>query len=513
MRPFRDYMKITLRCLGIAICFIAIGCMPAEFSDAVPWQLQKERATDAKSQSIKGMPFLRVDDYLLDRLAAASDGPDEQAREQIPKVIANCHTLAVDTARIEISQLSRTALANIWQHCFRDEPMPDDLEAAICRRYREQLDDDYRIFSDRLSSSDSTDDMREWARQIRDRARPSVKDHRGAGALLEGLRTSASSDLRGADTLASESDLYEPGNYVAEDVKSAFDDPHARDMLNRYAPLIVQESPRQAKYPASCDMIGTVRLEGRAGRIKVVIQTDAPSVYAYTRKAVVRQHEHLQLVYCYWFPEHPPTKLGDPEAGSIDGATLRITLDSESRPAIVEAVQNCGCHYRCFAARHLDDAARMEFGSPGDRELSALTRPEGGAIEVVAADLFDLPSGTDETQCRPIVFSPAAFHVPVAISFDEGVLGDRNVLSRRRYELHAYEILENMPTDFGRASMFGPDGLVHNAGRLEGWLMAGTGMLSAGQPRQRGTQLICWDKHAFDDPHLLEEVLRLPRDF
>jgi hypothetical protein len=125
-------------------------------------------------------------------------------------------------------------------------------------------------------------------------------------------------------------------------------------------------------------------------------------------------------------------------------------------------------------------------------------------------DLFDVPA--DDIH-GPIVYSPAASHVPVGVSFDQSELSKRRILGRKGYELHAYELLENMPTNFGRASMFGADGLVHNAGRPEGWLMAGTGMLSAGQPRQRGTQLVCWDKHSFDDPHLLEETLRLPRDF
>jgi hypothetical protein len=38
-------------------------------------------------------------------------------------------------------------------------------------------------------------------------------------------------------------------------------------------------------------------------------------------------------------------------------------------------------------------------------------------------------------------------------------------------------------------------------------------MLSAGQPRQRGTQLIHFDEFDFDDPKLLEKLLRLPDEF
>jgi len=337
-----------------------------------------------------------------------------------------------------------------------------------------------------------------------------MTDQRGQGVFLEMARASLPDEPKPPPSRTAKAIAYEPGPVASEPVKSAFDDAALRALLVQFAPRILQENSHRPSDAANCDMIGSVRLGGSPGRIEVAIQTDEPSVYAYARTVVVRDRDYVQLVYCYWFPEHPPAKFGDPEAGPIDGATLRITLDSESRPAIIEAVQNCGCHFRCFAARPLDDAARRDFGPPADPATSALTRPEGGVIEIIADDVFDLPAGA---ATRPIVFSPAGSHVPVGISFSDAALSAERIQARKRYELHAYELLENMPTDFGRASMFGADGLVHNAGRLEGWLMAGTGMLSAGQPRQRGTQLICWDKRSFDDPHLLEETLRLPKDF
>ena len=58
-----------------------------------------------------------------------------------------------------------------------------------------------------------------------------------------------------------------------------------------------------------------------------------------------------------------------------------------------------------------------------------------------------------------------------------------------------------------------PNGLVRGAERLEGTLFKPLGMLNAGQPRQRGTQLIQWDQYDLDDPRLLEKTLRLPASF
>ena len=90
---------------------------------------------------------------------------------------------------------------------------------------------------------------------------------------------------------------------------------------------------------------------------------------------------------------------------------------------------------------------------------------------------------------------------------------EAKIAASRSYRLEPYETLTRLPLGNGIASMFGSDGLVHNAGRREGWLFAPTGMLSAGQPRQLGTMKIRMDAYDFDDPRLLERNLRLPDSF
>ncbi|MBK8267239.1 MAG: hypothetical protein IPK83_02595 [Planctomycetes bacterium] len=481
--------------------------MPADFPEAVAWKIRNDRATDAKSQPIKGMLFLRVDDYLLDRLRAASTESDSVAGEEIPRLIARSHDLAAETARAEIGHLSDASLREIWKDSFQNEPVPKDLRYELNNRHARRMDRDYAAFAQSLSTA-TVDVMRSEARRICDQAEPSIKSRRGGGLLVESVRKSHSNASPSKSAVV-QGRVYEPGPLVGDDAVANKEDADTRKLLEQLAPEILQEARGDNRYETQCDMIGAVHLGGRRDHIEVDIQTDHPSVYAFSGRTILNSREHVQLSYCYWFPEHPPTRPGDPEAGPIDGATIRITLDADSRPAIIEAVQNCGCHYRCFAATYLDDAARKEFGPPPKPELSSLTRPDSGAIEVLSGDLFKLP---DNASIRPVIISPAAYHVPVGIQFAE-TSTQSTTLTRHRYDLLPYEMLENMPTDFGRASMFGADGLVHNAGRGEGWLLAGTGMLSAGQPRQRGTQLICWDKHAFDDPHLLENILRLPRGF
>jgi len=486
------------------------GCMPRDFGQAVAFQVRQNRTVDAKSQPVAGMPYLRVDDYLLDRLQAAGSDANPNSRARILELLDGCHKLALESSDNEIARLSDAAARDLWRHCFPGEPLPAKIQEEIRRRHAQSLADGYRKYKGRLSNLNSEDQVRAEAIDICQKARPSVKTQRGSGPLLEWAHRSQGAEVRRQPMGNTDIRVYEPGRTADDPVRSDFTDETTRTLLEKLAPVIAQEISRSARYAERIDQIGAVRLQGDPAHVEVSIDTSEPQVYAYVRRVVIHGHEYPQLVYCYWFPEHPPARRGDPEAGPIDGATLRVTLDGRDRPAVIEAVQNCGCHFRCFASRRLDAAAKAEFGSASDQDQSALTRPGGSMAAIFSEDLFDAPETGDP---RPIVFSPAGSHVPVGVAFGATGLEGRKVLERKQYGLHPYELLENMPTDFGRASMFGADGLVHNAGRTEGWLLAGTGMLSAGQPRQRGTQLICWDKQSFDDPHLLEKVFRLPRDF
>jgi len=82
------------------------------------------------------------------------------------------------------------------------------------------------------------------------------------------------------------------------------------------------------------------------------------------------------------------------------------------------------------------------------------------------------------------------------------------------YTLRPYEALERIVTPGGDVtSMFYDNGLVRHAQRKEGVYLTPAGILSAGQPRQRGMQLIAWEDWNFDAPHLFENALRLPSDF
>ncbi|RMF72426.1 MAG: hypothetical protein D6744_16845, partial [Planctomycetota bacterium] len=219
---------------------------------------------------------------------------------------------------------------------------------------------------------------------------------------------------------------------------------------------------------------------------------------------------YRQLAYVWWFSDRPPMTPHDPAAGHIDGGTLRLTLDRSGRPAIAEVALNCGCGHVVYVADDLEAAARREFGGPIESARFAIESRAPGRRPVLVAGVFS----RDGPPSRPLLILQAGTHEPLRFAMTTDPRSTiAQIKEEHAYVLDDYEALDHMPFEGGYASMFGPDGLVHNAGRAEGYLLAPTGMLSAGQPRKRGTQRVRWDEYLFDDPTLLSQTLRIPRAF
>jgi len=277
--------------------------------------------------------------------------------------------------------------------------------------------------------------------------------------------------------------------------------------LGQFAPLIAVEWPERRDYPEDVDRIGRVALAGTRARVQVLVQPEAPLVYTYLSTARIHGRRHQQLNYVWWFSDRPALVADDPVAGHIDGGTLRVTLDAAGRrAAVAEVILNCGCGHVLYVADWLEAAARREFGPPEKDARYAVERTSG-RYPVLVAGVFD----SEAPPVRPVVLLAAGSHEPLALRLaadEEGIA--KTIVERRGYALCDYDALDRLPLEDGVASMFGPDGLVHFAGRREGFLLAPSGILSAGQPRKRGTQRIRWDEYLFDDPALLARGLRFP---
>jgi len=278
-------------------------------------------------------------------------------------------------------------------------------------------------------------------------------------------------------------------------------------LLQRYAPIVVQERSAQPAYPGEYDRFGRVALRGeQLDTALPAVDTDVPTVYAYIDRKRIQGVEVRQLNYTIWYPRHPAMSLFDPEAGALDGWTVRISLDQADRPRLVESVSNCGCYYKIFPGAALEAESRAAYG---DRLAGKTLYIEGHVTDGVDAVVPETIPGLETATYGITLYMSAGHHQLVTIRA-HAPSGDIPGDNARPYLLAAYDELEQLPFHDRRASLFATDGLVREAHRRECVLLSPSGLYHAGHPRQRETQMIYFDEANLDDPGLLERYLRLP---
>lgn len=503
-----SYRDTCMRCpvfTVIGLVVMLTGCAPREFERAITFYADRERVRDAAVRRTDAAWFLRFDAaalYDLDR--AISETGDSQARELAAQTLARAEVLAVKSVTDEISRLSSAALAELAHraNCTRDVP---SLTAAAQWRANAAL------AAELAATRETPDDVwRSRMREIRAGVEPLPDDRDRAmrQVLLAGLSPAVAVGIDAKETelvTALRQREEKPISRAAVWTASGAAD----SSIARWAPRIAVEWPAERDYPEDYDRIGAVALSGTRAAIRVSVEPAQPTIYTYTSTTMIHGRRSTQFNYVWWFSDRPPMTTNDDAAGHIDGGTLRITIDTSGRPAIAEIILNCGCSHEVYVAEDVEAAARKQFGAPVEGARYCCESARSGKRALIVAGTFD----RSDASARPTLVLAAGTHEPERFSLDANVsTWIREVAETRAYELVDYDALDRLPLGGSVASMFGPDGLVHFAGRREGFLLAPSGMLSAGQPRKRGTQRIRWDEYLFDDPTLLGQALRLPDD-
>ncbi|MFT5207154.1 MAG: hypothetical protein ACI9CF_000903 [Candidatus Omnitrophota bacterium] len=281
--------------------------------------------------------------------------------------------------------------------------------------------------------------------------------------------------------------------------------------LELYAPTIIVEKPHNPTYEASIDQIGEVHLTGNdLADATPTVNIHKPTVYSYVEQKKISGIELTQLVYVIWFPEHPPVHgVNDPEAGILEGWTLRITLNRDQEPILFESVSNCGCYYKVFPSANLEEVAKQIFIQPLEGKIFVLENAVPNKIDATMPELIHFEAGQSG---RVALSYEAGTHQLMSIIPVEQSANNYNSKETQAYRLAAYDELEQLDYHGHKASLFEPSGLVRKAHREECGLLSPTGMYHAGHPRQRTTQLIYFDQFEFDDNDLFETYLRLPKE-
>jgi hypothetical protein len=485
---------MTRRVLGLAAAILVSGCatLQAPFSghlasdapqvrECAAWfrdldaRVESAGVRDAQDTRVRGFPYLRASRLL------ASLRPRAAANDAALQALAD-RMLALDLAarRHEIANLPpgegpgpRAALERT-QECGRllrelDLGHPDGQRALL---ERSAVPDDYRL-SHRIFGLYAFTRLAfaEGVKRYEAETLAAFRRAPAQGAPVLRIAPPAGPPLareRVAIILARAA-----GNPLGIPEPSASE---LEELLAAYAPSF------EIAVKADHDRIGALRW-GREGPAPTV---DGAQLAVYAQPAWTRYRDRvlLQLVYTAWFSERPPQSEGDILAGKLDGITWRVTLAPDGEPLVYDSIHPCGCYH-------------LFFPTP---RAQALPAPD--AIEEWMFAPQALPRVADGE--RPVLRLASGTH---AI---EGVTLVRGSDSLARYELRPYDELRSMQRlGPGRASAFGPDGLVPGTERAERFLFWPMGIASAGAMRQWGRQATAFiGRRHFDDADLFEKRFR-----
>lgn len=510
------------------LCAAAVllgGCAspPPRLIDGVGWVADRHHVTDAKVQRVEQWPCLRVDAESLRHLSVAMTSDDLPAAKQAARrFLDGAHRAAIDSTNSELDRLDEAGWKRLASVYLTTELPPDDeLRGMIRQSFTDQTDMQHRVLVKQVEAAETVQAVRAAMKPIQDRITPSIKEYGRVAralpvAIFSGVSALAVTILHQKEHRGETDRPFElairhaPAEFASTAAAQGEGDEASRraaELLQRYAPIIVQQRVDDPPYDPSIDLFGRVAAE----RVDAVrIDTSQPVVYAYSRTVWIHGEARTQLVYTHWYPAHPAIKGAmDPEAGAVEGVTLRITLDRDDRPLLYETVLNCGCYHRVYPTQRLEQAAAEQYGEPEGGKRLAIERSLPGRIDMVVPKVV----ADGHTGARPIIRCSAGGHLIIDVSHDDDAHRDESVMEQA-YALRPYDELERLPLPGGGVtSMFADNGLVHGAGRLEGVFFTPIGILSAGQPRQRGTQLIHWDQWDFDDAELFDKTLRMPKGF
>ncbi len=242
-------------------------------------------------------------------------------------------------------------------------------------------------------------------------------------------------------------------------------------LLAVFAPLIIQD------VAADYDRLGAVVWTEK----QLSVRPDMPVAYTYFSHAYHKNTPVLQLNYVFWYSERSGPNSPRIERGNMDGLTVRVSLDEQGSPFMVDIMNNCGC-YHFYVPRK--QAVERIVPSP------------------MAIDAF-VPTWLPDDYPRQRI----AIHV-VSGWHQVAHIGSRSMpVEFKPYQLVPYDKLEMLPKNGTRyESIFNSRGIGKHTERVESDIFIPMGVPQVGRMRQRGHHAIKFVGRAhFDDPHLFDE--------
>ncbi len=244
-----------------------------------------------------------------------------------------------------------------------------------------------------------------------------------------------------------------------------------KQIVSNFAPVFSQDEL------SAYDRFGEVVFQNG----KITIDLTKPTVYYYTTYSFINKQPVLQLNYVIWYLGRGGSYAPLLERGSLDGLTVRLTIDNRGESLIVDVMNNCGC-YHFFAPKK-------------ERVKEAISHPWALAPLIPTW----LPESFPEK--RLVLRIQSGWHQVEHI--------DAREISNQPhfYQLVPYETLEVAPYQAGKTqSVFNDRGIMKNSNRIEPLIFFSSGISSVGSMRQRGNHPITLiGRSHFDDCDLFDK--------
>ena len=242
----------------------------------------------------------------------------------------------------------------------------------------------------------------------------------------------------------------------------------ARSVDSLPTPLIVQDTGAPYDLPGE--------LFWKSGTVNV--KSSSPTVYWYLTHAFRKKEPVVQLNYVFWYSARGGPLSPWIERGDIDGLTVRVSLDRNGNPFMVDVMNNCGCYH---------------FFAPARSSVEGAV-PKAWALDPFVPEwLPEIPPGESLA-----VRLNSGWHQVQYLS------SSTPAANAQEYALVPYEILETLPDESGRGkSVFDGEAILRGSERIEPYILFSMGVPEVGAMRQRGHHPIALVGRAyFDDPEL-----------
>jgi hypothetical protein len=241
-------------------------------------------------------------------------------------------------------------------------------------------------------------------------------------------------------------------------------------LLAMFAPIVYQD------VAAVYDRIGEIVWSDK----KVSVDPGWPTVYHYVSHALRKGQPVLQLNYVFWYSARNGPKSPWIEKGPLDGLTVRVSLDDDGLPFMVDIMNNCGCYH--FFAPHPMNVGKTIPVSDGLGAFVPRRLPESYPREPMKLRIV------------------SGWHQVARMN------DDMTAKVSVSYQLRPYDRLEALPHGDGTfESIFTSKGIVKNTARIEPLIFFPMGIPQVGSMRQRGHHAVKFvGREIFDDPDIFD---------